>query len=259
MSMPKTLEIAFGPGTAIIWMNRPDRRNALDPAMAAELAGALGELAGDDAVRAIVLAARGPAFCAGADLRALSDGPPTADPAAHAQAIAQMLKAVQACPKPIVARVHGPCMGAGVALAAACDIAIATRQAVFGQPQVRLGLQPAPTAPYLVRAIGMRAARRWILGGGTIDAAEAWRLGLVHEICEPDEVDPLINGILGDLMLAHPGTLVATKALLARLAAGQGGDAPDWQFGEAAREGIAAFTEDRHPAWVASLLANAAD
>lgn len=256
--MLKTLELMRGPQTLIIWMSRPEVRNALDGRMVAELTEVFAELAEDDEVQAVVLGARGPAFCAGADLAWLQGA---SGGEAPAESLGRLFEAVYRCPKPVIARVHGPCMGGGMGLVAASDIAVAVRQATFGQPETRLGLIPALVAPYVTRAIGPRAAGRWLLTGETFGAAEAWRLGLIHDICEMDEIDPRINALLGSFMLANPQALQGTKALIrelprlpmdvqdcARLLANQ-------QVSPAGREGISAFLEKRPPQWAADFLA----
>ena len=258
--MLKTLELAYGPQTAVVWMNRPDVRNALDGRMIEELTEAFAMLAGNADVQAIVLAAYGRAFCVGADLVWMQDcGSDTAQHEAGARAMAAMLDTVYRCPKPVIARVQGPCMGGGMGLAAACDIAVAARHAVFGQPETRLGLVPELVAPYVMRAIGPRAARRWLLTGETFGAAEAWRLGLVHDLCEPDELDPRINAMLGSFMLAHPDAVRDTKAMVQEFAY-QAIDPQDCarrlaarQASAAGREGITAFLEKRSPDWAPEL------
>ncbi len=195
----RTLELAYGPQTAVVWMNRPGLRNALDPLMIGELDEVFRELGRDDAVRAVVLAGRGKAFCAGADLNHMraSAAASETDNLADAQALADLLRTVHDCPKPVIARVHGPCMAGGMGLAAACDIVAASRKAVFALSETRLGLIPATISPYVLRAIGERAARRWFLTGETLDAAEAAAPGLAHELCEAEELDPRINALLG--------------------------------------------------------------
>jgi len=262
--MLQTLELAYGPQTAVIWMNRPQQRNALDPRMIAELTEVFMALGQDDTIRAIVLAGRGKAFCAGADLhhmRASASAAP-ADNHADAQALATLLHTVHACPKPTVARVHGPCLAGGLGLAAACDLAVAAREAHFALTEVRLGLIPAMISPYVLRAIGPRAAGRWLLTGESFDAAEAWRIGLVHELCEADMLDAHINALLGAFMLAAPDALAECKRLIRDVAGAPLG--PDLMAETAARlaerrasasgrEGMAAFLEKREPAWIPDL------
>lgn len=259
--MLQTLELARGPQTAVVWMNRPDVRNALDGRMIAELTDVFSELGRDDDVQAIVLAARGTAFCAGADLAWLQGkGPGAASYEAEAQAMGKLLDTLYRCPKPVIARIHGACMGGGMGLAAVCDIAVAARQASFGQPETRLGLIPALVAPYVTRAMGPRAAGRWLLTGEPFGATEAWRLGLVHDLCEIDELDPRINAMLGSFMLANPEAVQSTKALVRELSY-QPMDPQDCarrlaaqRATPAGQEGISAFLEKRNPEWAAKFL-----
>lgn len=257
----QTLELAYGPQTAVVWMNRPALRNALDPAMIGELQEVFQELGQDEAVRAVVLAGRGSAFCAGADLNAMRAAAEASEAGnlADAQALADLLRTIHDCPKPVIARVHGPCMAGGLGLAAACDIVVTARQAVFALPETRLGLTPATISPYVLRAIGERAARRWFLTGETLDAAEAWRLGLAHELCEAEELDPRINRLLGCLMLASPPALAECKRLIrdvtgrpidAALAADTAARLAARRVSPDGREGVAAFLGKRQPSWV---------
>jgi len=259
--MLQTLEVAYGPQTAVVWLARPDVRNALDARLIAELTEVFMALAADSSVRAIVLAGRGKAFCAGADLNAMrkSAAASEADNRADALAMATLLQTIHTCPKPTIARVHGACMAGGMGLVAACDIAVAAREARFALTETRLGLIPSMISPYVLRAIGARAASRWFLSAESFDAAEAWRLGLAHEICEADELDARINALLGSFMLASPHAVAESKRLIrdmtgrpidvalmedtaARLAA--------QRASEDGREGIAAFLEKRAPGWV---------
>ncbi|MCD0505800.1 enoyl-CoA hydratase/isomerase family protein [Bordetella petrii] len=262
--MLQTLEVAYGPQTAVVWLARPDVRNALDSRLIAELTETFMALADDSSVRAIVLAGRGKAFCAGADLNAMrASAQATQDEnRADAQAMSTLLHTVYTCPKPTIARIHGPCMAGGMGLATACDIAVAAREARFALTETRLGLIPAMISPYVLRAMGARAASRWFLSAEVFDAAEAWRMGLVHELCEADELDARINALLGSFMLASPHALAESKRLIRDVA---GRDIEASLLDETAarlaaqratedgREGIAAFLEKRAPRWVPEL------
>ncbi|CAP42906.1 enoyl-CoA hydratase/isomerase family protein [Bordetella petrii] len=259
--MLQTLEVAYGPQTAVVWLARPEVRNALDARLIAELTETFMTLGDDREVRAIVLAGRGKAFCAGADLNAMRHSAQAgeADNRADALAMATLLHTVHTCPKPTIARVHGACMAGGMGLAAACDIAVAAREARFALTETRLGLIPAMISPYVLRAIGPRAASRWFLSAEVFEAAEAWRMGLVHELCETDELDARINELLGHFMLASPHALAESKRLIRELA-GRAIDAEVLEdtaarlaaqrATEDGREGIAAFLEKRAPRWV---------
>lgn len=220
--MFKTLELVVGHRTATVWMNRADQRNALNGPMIEELVQAFAGLSQDDTVRAIVLAGRGSAFCAGADLTWIHAGTPAeAENPNDVEAMKTLLRTVHACPKPVLARIHGACVGVGMGLAAACDIAIAARTASFGQPETRLGLMPALTAPYVVKAMIPRAAQRWLLTGEAFGAEEARRIGFVHDVCNPAELDPRIDALLGSFVMASSQAVRATKALLRTLSGGE--------------------------------------
>lgn len=258
--MLHTLEVGYGPQTAVIWLARPDVRNALDARLIAELTETFMTLAQDNEVRAIVLAGRGKAFCAGADLNAMRQSAQASEAQnrADAMALATLLHTIYTCPKPTIARVHGACMAGGLGLATACDMAVASRDTRFALTETRLGLIPSTISPYVLRAIGPRAASRWFLTAETFDAAEAWRIGLIHDLCEPDALDVHINDLLGKLLLASPAALTESKRLIrevphyaidtplleetaSRLAALRA--SPEGQ------EGIAAFLEKRSPDW----------
>lgn len=257
----QTIEIVYGPQTAAVWMNRPDVRNALSPTLIDELTRAFKTLGKDPDVRAIVLAGHGKAFCAGADLNRMKESAQAseAENRADAQALATLFYTVHTCPKPVIARIHGPCMAGGLGLISACDIAVAAKEAKFALTETRLGLIPAMISPYVLRAMGERAARRWFLTGEVISADEAGRLGLVHEVCEADDLDPNIHKLLESFMLAAPSALSECKRLI-RDVAGKPIDAQiisdtisrlAIQRATAdGREGLAAFLEKRKPKWV---------
>ncbi|NDV13774.1 enoyl-CoA hydratase/isomerase family protein [Crenobacter caeni] len=247
---------------ATVWLNRPERHNAMDEHLIAALQGAFDTLALEQTVRVIVLAGRGSSFCAGADLTwmqraaAFSEEENLAD----ARALAGMLKAIHRCPKPVVARVHGPAMAGGTGLIAACDIAIGTAKARFGLSEVRLGLIPATIGPYVVHAIGERHAHRYFLSAERIDAASAQRMGLLHEVVAEDALDARISEICAELAKGAPGALAAAKDLLGVLSGTSVQDdallddtarrIAQIRTGEEAREGLAAFFDKRPPDWI---------
>jgi methylglutaconyl-CoA hydratase len=214
--MLQTLEVEHKPQAAVVWLSRPDVRNALDAQMVEELAETFASLGNDSQIRAIVLAARGIAFCAGSDEAWVHHSAHAGEAAMRADALAcgAMLEAIYRCPKPIIARLHGACMGMGMGLAAACDIAIASEQATFALPETRLGRVPAAIAPYVLRAMSPRDARRWLLTGETFSAAEAWRIGFVHGLSEPDSLDMRIAALVDTFMLTAPDAVAATKLLV---------------------------------------------
>ncbi|ANN66666.1 enoyl-CoA hydratase-related protein [Bordetella bronchialis] len=214
--MLHTLEIEHKPQAALVWLSRPDVRNAVDAQMVQELTETYASLGRDSQVRAIVLAARGIAFCAGADdawTRETAHGGEAAI-RADAAACGTMLETIYRCSKPTIVRLHGACMGLGMGLAAACDIAIASSQATFALPETRLGLIPSIIAPYVLRAMSPRDATRWFLTGETFSAAEAWRIGFVHGLSEPDSMDMRIAALVDTFMLTAPDAVAATKVLV---------------------------------------------
>jgi len=160
-----SIEIERNGGRATLWLNRPERHNAFDDGLIAELSAALAALAADSAIRVLLLAGRGKSFSAGADLAWMKHmaGNTAAENEADAQKMAEMLHRLDSLPKPTVALVQGAAMGGGVGLVAACDIAIATEDAQFAFSEARLGLTPATISPYVIAAIGPRAARRYFL------------------------------------------------------------------------------------------------
>jgi methylglutaconyl-CoA hydratase len=257
-----TLETTLQQGVAVIWLNRPDVRNAMSAELITELTDAVGAAAEDDDVRAIVLAGRGKAFCAGADLNwmkaAAQHG--AAENQADAARLAALLRTIAEAPKPTVARVHGPAFAGGLGLVAACDIAIASYDAKFCLTEVRIGLIPAMISPYVIRAMGPRAASRWFLSAEVFDGAEAYRMGLVQEIAPPEELDAAVNAMLGQLLLGGPAALAATKRLIREvtgrpvddtLVADTAGRIATARASDEGREGIASFLEKRRPGWQA--------
>ena len=255
-----TLETTLQQGVAVIWLNRPDLRNALNAELIAELTDAVSTASLDDDVRAIVIAGRGKAFCAGADLNwmkaAANYGP--AENEADAAKLAAMLRAIAESPKPTVARIHGPAYAGGLGLVAACDIAVASFDARFCLTEVRIGLIPGMISPYVIRAMGPRAASRWFLTGEVFDGAEAYRNGLVQEIAAPEELDGAVNALLGHLLQGGPTALAATKQLIRDVAFRPVDDAlvrdtaariARIRASDEGREGIASYLEKRKPGW----------
>ncbi|HEX4024060.1 MAG TPA: enoyl-CoA hydratase-related protein [Steroidobacteraceae bacterium] len=248
---------------ATVWLNRPERHNALHAGLILELQRSIDELSQDGAVRAIVLAGRGESFCAGGDLdwmRQLAAAP-FEDNVEDARRLAYTMRTLSLCTKPTIARVHGAALGGGLGLVAACDIALASRTAVFSAPETRLGLTPSTVAPYVIAAIGERAARRVFLTGERFDAEEAQRLGLLQEAVDAQALDERLDATLAALALGGPQSQAHCKWLLHEL---RGRD-PSVQSlegleetarslanvraGEEAREGIAAFYAHRKPSW----------
>ena len=259
--MPSTLTINIAHRIGVIWMTRADVRNAFNETTIAELTEAFRSLGADPGVRAVVLAAKGPAFCAGADLdwmRRMAQYSHEEN-RADAMKLATMLRTIYECPKPVIARVHGAAFAGGVGLVAACDIAIASINAEFSLTETRLGLIPATIAPYVIRAMGANQARRYFLTAEKFDASEAFRIGLVHNIVPPENLDAAVNELLGTLMLTSAEAVAEAKRLVRDMAFQPIDDAIVADTAERiasirksadGREGIASFLEKRKARWV---------
>jgi methylglutaconyl-CoA hydratase len=243
----------------VLTLARPEVRNAFDGALIAALTEAYDEAAREDGVRAVVLRSAGPVFSAGADLawmRRMAEAP-AEENIADARALARLMEAVDLCPKPTLAAVQGPALAGALGLVCASDIVIAAPQAEFAVSEVRLGLIPAVISPYLIRAVGARAARDLVLTARRIAAAEAHRLGIVHEVAEPGGLDAALEKTLAAVLSGGPAALAAAKMLI-RDVDGRSGRALAEETARRiaairssaeGREGIAAFLERRKPGW----------
>lgn len=254
-----TIEVRNGVGLLVL--ARPEVHNAFDETLIAETTRALTELERDDAVRAVVLLGAGPSFCAGADLNWMKRmaGYGHAENLADAMALAGMLRTLYHLPKPTIARVHGAAFGGGVGLVACCDIAIAAQEATFAFSEGKLGLIPATIGPYVVEAVGARMARRYFLTAERFTAAEAYRIGLVHDLALAPELDSRINEILGALFAVGPQSQAEAKALIRAIAhrpiddqviADTAARIAKVRASSEAKEGVAAFLGKRRAAWV---------
>ncbi len=256
-----TLELTIRDGVASVLLNRPEVRNAFNATLIAELSALLHALDADPNVRAVVIAGAGSSFCAGADLNwmqqmaAFSPRQNLTD----AGALAAMLATLDALSKPTIARVHGAAFGGGAGLVACCDVAIGTPEATFAFSEARLGLIPAAISPYVVAAIGARAARRYFLTAERFSAAEAYRLGLLHELAPTAELDARIETLLGALLIGGPHAQTECKLLLraivnrpldARVVADTARRIARVRASPEGREGVAAFLAKRKAAWV---------
>ncbi|MCJ7838105.1 MAG: enoyl-CoA hydratase/isomerase family protein [Burkholderiales bacterium] len=256
----ENLEISVQTGVSVIWMNRPEVRNAFNETMIAELTRAYQSADADPGLRAVVLAGRGPAFCAGADLNWMKkmSGYSMEENRADAMGLATMLNTIYMMKKPTVARVHGPAFAGGMGLVAASDIAVAADEAEFCLSEVKLGLTAATISPYVVAAMGERSARRYFLSAERFSAAEALRIGLVHDIVPATQLDASVDALLAHLLAASPAAIAASKELIRSVA--RGPIDQDMIAGTAARiaaarasddgkEGIRSFLEKRKPSW----------
>jgi methylglutaconyl-CoA hydratase len=247
-------------GVARVWLDRPDRRNAFDAELIAALHGTFTAFASDDDLRAVVLAGRGAAFCAGGDLEWMRASGQLSyeENLADAARAAAMFAAVDACPVPVIARVHGAALGGGTGLACCCDIVLAREDARFGFTEVRLGLIPATIGPFALARIGRSHARALFLTGEPFDAEHARAIGIAHEVHADDRsLDTAVERTLAALLRGGPAAVRAAKALIAGLR--DGDPAPqsahaaealaERRASEEGREGIAAFLERRDPNW----------
>ena len=242
---------------ATVLLNRPDRGNAFDQTMLDELRDQFAALGADEAVRVVVLRGSGRHFCTGADLAAR--GPhATAASGASASAPASLrdvLVALDTCPKPTIAVVHGAAIGGGAAFAACCDVVIAADTAFFSIPEVRVGMAPMGVMPFLIRAMGHRSFRRYGLSGERIVATEALRLGLAHVLCGAASLDETLARITDDLLLGAPGAIRELKNAAAQFASPTlsailaNKPPPHDPKSPEALEGIASFREKRKPSW----------
>jgi methylglutaconyl-CoA hydratase len=253
-----------GPGGAVarVVLARPDVHNSLDASLIAELRTTFAGLAREEpgSLRAVVLAGDGPSFCAGADISWMRAAM-TLDVEGNEQdamALAEMFEAIDTCPAPVVARVHGAALGGGMGLCAVADHVVAESGTRFGFTETRLGILPAVISPFVVAKIGETHARALFPGGRRFDAVRAQRIGLVHEVVEGEAaLDTAVDAAVADLLAAGPTAARAAKAIV-REVRGLGHGAAKWHTArviarqrttEEAQEGFRAFLDKRRPAW----------
>ncbi len=253
------VELVIDGAVARVWLARPEARNALDGALISELRDVVSTVSARDDVRVIVLGGRGPVFCAGADLGWMKTaGAFTREENLEdARSIASLFEIIDRSPKAVVARVHGAALGGGAGLVAACDIAVAAEGTAFGFSEVRLGLIPAVISPYVLRKIGVSAARGLFLTGERFDAARAVAIGLLHHVVPESELDAAVAGRVQELLKAAPGAVAAAKALIRDVAGRSPEEVRETTAERIAerrasaegREGLLAFLEKRPPGW----------
>ncbi len=246
---------------ATVTLNRPDVRNAFNETMIVELGQVFTHLASLPDVRAIVLAANGPAFCAGGDLNWMKKMAHYNDAENHADALhlANMLRAIYTCPQPVVARVHGDCYAGGMGLVSACDMIVAAPGAYFCLSEVKLGLIPATISPYVIKAMGEQAARRYFLTAERFTAQEAYRFGMVHELADAETIDTTVAAITNALLGNSPNAVRQAKVLVREIAGREVDDAllddtaqriAQIRASSEGREGVTSFLEKRKPNWL---------
>jgi methylglutaconyl-CoA hydratase len=247
-------------GIATLTLNRPDRHNAFDDAVIAELTATLERVGAQDGVRAVVLASTDRSFSAGADLEWMRRmaGYSETENRADAEALARMLHTLDRLPRPTIALVQGPAYGGGVGLVACCDVAIASERASFCLTEVKLGLTPATISPYVVNAIGPRQARRYFTTAEVIPAARAAEIGLVHEVVPEAELDVARDRVLAALLQGAPGAQADAKALVflcegrpvnSELSQETSRRIAQRRASPEGREGLGAFLSKRTPGW----------
>ena len=246
----------------LVTLNRPDRHNAFDDVLIAELTEALRSLEAEDGVRLVVLSGAGKSFSAGADLHWMKRmaGFSKEENQRDAMALGALMRTLAHFRKPTIARVQGAAYGGGVGLVACCDVAVAAQSATFSLTETKLGLVPAVISPYVVAAIGERAARRYFVTGERFEAAEAWRLGLVHELAATEhELDGKIGEIVGAMLACGPVAqreakelirAVASRPITSELIQDTAERIARLRASPEGREGVAAFLEKRRAAWV---------
>jgi methylglutaconyl-CoA hydratase len=249
-------------GNATVMFNRPEVHNAFDPAMVEALTNALDALGRDADVRAVVLVGAGQSFSAGADISHMKKSAKFSPKQNYEAALqtARMLHALHTMEKPTIACIRGAVRGGGCGIVAACDIAVAARTATFRLSEVKLGIIPAMISPYVIAAMGGRMAHRYMLTGEEFDAAEAYRIGFIHDIVEDEELNARVGTLLTHLYSSGPKAIVAAKQLIPFAA-----QAPidertieetsrriaEIRATPEAQEGLTAFLEKRKPAWLA--------
>ncbi len=260
MASYQHLEVEQRGAVRWIWLNRPEYRNAFNDGLVAEISAAFADVEASSDTRVVVVAARGPAFCAGADLNWMRSMASFSHADNHADAlkVARMFHAVHSCSRPVIGRVQGDAFGGGVGLAAACDIVVAAESANFVLSEVKLGLVAATISPHVVRAMGAREAARYMLTAEKFDASRARELGLVQEIVAAEALDAEVERLVRHLLAASPAALAATKRLLADVVEAPMDDVllaatakciADARVSPEGREGIAAFLDKRAPSW----------
>lgn len=247
-------------GVARVTLNRPKVNNAYDEEMLARLQEGLAALAADPRVRVVVIAGAGRHFQAGADLAWLRRAAayPPEQAFAASMATTRTMQMLNELPKPTVAMVRGACFGGGAGVVCCCDVALAEEGAIFGLTEVRVGVAPTPISTHLVHALGLRHARRYALTGERFDAAEARRIGLVHEVVPAEALEARVEEIVEEILLGAPGAIARSKAsmlsatgwtLTESAMASLAHDSWMQRASEEGREGLSAFLEKRKPAW----------
>ena len=256
-----SLLIAVDQCVATLTLNRPEVRNAFNAELIADITQAFIDLGQRSDIRCVVLAANGPAFCAGADLnwmRSMADYTYEQN-LADAGRLAAMMRAVYDCPKPTIAKIQGDVYAGGTGLVAACDMAVAVDTANFCLSEVKLGLLPSTISPYVIRAMGARAAHRYFLTAERFSATEAKRIGFVHEVVAVDALDAKVAELSNALVNAGPEAVklckklvqdVSSCAITPELVTMTIASIADVRVSPEGREGLQSFLQKRNPNWL---------
>lgn len=248
-----------------VWLSRPDLRNAINEVMFTELTDAFQRIAADEDARVVVLRGKGPAFCAGGDLNYMRrmGGNSWEENRRDALLASELWHTIYECPVPVIGQIHGACYAGGMGLAAVCDIVLASNAASFCLSEARIGLLPATISPYVIKAMGEQAARRYFVTAERFSAAQALATGLVHEVCEPGDLGARVEGITQGILANGPRAVRACKSLVREIA----GKVVDEDLrGRSAellanlratpegQEGVQAFLSKRPPKWLAGSV-----
>jgi len=259
----QTLLVDIARGAATVTLNRPEVRNAFNEVVIAELTQVFQELGQNQEVRVVVLSANGPAFCAGADLNWMRKMATYSEEEnlADAQKLAEMFYQIYGCSKPVIARVQGDCYAGGMGLVAACDIAVAAEQVQFCLSEVKLGLTPATISPYVIKAMGANAARRYFITAERFSAKEAHRIGFVHEVVGAEDLDETVAQLVKAIVSNSPNAVTEAKWLVDEITNAEIDEEmlaytaeriAEIRCSEEGREGVASFLDKRKPGWLLS-------
>jgi methylglutaconyl-CoA hydratase len=259
---PAILSSIDARGVATVTLNRPEKHNAFDGEMIGALTETLRKLDRDRAVRIVVITGAGNTFCAGADISAMRAIARAGERenVQDAMRLGEMLATLNTLSRPTIARVNGNAFGGAVGLMSCCDIVIAVREARMALTEVRFGIVPAMISPYVVAAIGLRQARRYLLSGEAVSGEQAQRTGLVHESVAPEKLDETVNAVIDALLKGGPEALREAKELIREVV---NSGAPDesarhrtaqrlarLRASEEGQEGLSAFLEKRPARWI---------
>ncbi len=260
--MAESVKLAVAGDIARVTLERPEVRNAFNAEVIKQLHDVFARITAADDVRAVVLAGEGNVFCGGADINWMRDSLDLSFEAnvADAERMSDMFRAIDNCPKPVIGRIHGAALGGGAGLAAVCDIAIASDDAVFGFTEVKLGIIPAVISPFVLSKIGSSHARALFLTGERFDAARARAIGLVHQVVPAGELDAAVDRVLAEIRSAGPSAVGAAKLLVRRVLDATYDESREITTTAIARqrasaegqEGLRAFLERRKASFVSS-------